>query len=167
VLGSVSSHCATHATEPVTVVPPDWNAGPYESIVVGFDGSANARAALEWALEAAPDGVVVRLVIAIEPAPWLGEDITLARFPDEVRAEEKRIIAEADRADPEHRAERDVMLHGPRHALADAAGTSDLVVVGARGHGRVGSALLGSVSTWLLHNSPCPVVVVPRHTDHD
>ena len=50
-----------------------------------------------------------------------------------------------------------------RHALgfcqpvADApevaADDVDLVVVGARGHGRVGSALLGSVSTWLLQPS--------------
>ncbi len=162
VLGSVSTYCATHAEVPVVVVPPDWDGGPYESVVVGFDGSNNAKAALAWTLDTTPPSVPIRLVIAIEPAPWLSEDLTLARFPDEVRDEEQRIVAAADAVDPEHRAERDVLLHGPRHALADATEETDLIVVGARGHGRIGSALLGSVSTWLLHNSEIPVVVVPR-----
>ncbi|MGI9645534.1 MAG: universal stress protein [Ilumatobacteraceae bacterium] len=167
VLGSVSTYCATHATAPVVVVPPGWDSGSYESVVVGFDGSPNAAAALAWALDSVPTPVPIRLLISIEPAPWLSEDITLARFPDEVRAEEQRISAAADAVDPERRAERDVVLHGPRHALADATEEADLIVVGARGHGRVGSALLGSVSTWLLHHSRCPVVVVPRPPDHD
>lgn len=165
VLGSVSTYCATHAAVPVVVVPPDWDAQRFESVVVGFDGSANARAALRWALDIAPDHVPVRVTMAIEPAPWLSEDITLSRFPDEVRNEEQRITDAADSVDPDHRTIRDVLLHGPRQALSDAAGSTDLVVVGARGHGRIGSALLGSVSTWLLHNAPCPVAVVPRPSE--
>jgi nucleotide-binding universal stress UspA family protein len=35
------------------------------------------------------------------------------------------------------------------------------MIVGARGHGTVGSAILGSVSSWLLHHAEAPVVVVP------
>jgi nucleotide-binding universal stress UspA family protein len=45
--------------------------------------------------------------------------------------------------------------------LAEAATGADLVVVGARGHGTVGAAVLGSVSTWLLHHVDQPVAVIP------
>ena len=53
------------------------------------------------------------------------------------------------------------MLAGPRQALADAQERADLLVVGTRGHGRIAAGLLGSVSTWLLHDAELPVVVVP------
>ncbi len=39
--------------------------------------------------------------------------------------------------------------------------------MGARGHGAIGSAILGSVSTWLLHQVQRPMVVVPHPIDDD
>ena len=53
------------------------------------------------------------------------------------------------------------MLVGPRQALAEAQEHADLVVVGTRGRGLIASGLLGSVSTWLLHDAALPIVVVP------
>jgi nucleotide-binding universal stress UspA family protein len=46
----------------------------------------------------------------------------------------------------------------------------DLICLGARGRGRVSGALLGSVSTAVLHHSPVPVVVIhppPEPEDDD
>ena len=158
-LGSVSRYCVTHAPCPTVVVPPDWSGGPVRRIVVGFDGSAHACAALGWALDFADDGTDVRALVALEVAPWLQEDVVHARLGDEVEAERVRLLGLLATADPAGRATADVQIRGAKAALARAAGSADLVAVGARGAGPV--AGMGSVSTWLLDDSPCPVVVVP------
>lgn len=159
-LGSVSRYCVTHSPAPTAVVPVGARDRPVGRIVVGFDGSANGFAALHWALGFAGDrDVDVSALIAIEIAPWLQEDLVQLRLGDELDAERERLLgllAEADRAG---RARADVTVRGPKPALADAADAADLVVVGARGTGPMVG--LGSVSTWLLDASPCPVVVVP------
>lgn len=39
---------------------------------------------------------------------------------------------------------------------------TDVIVVGSRGLGAVKRVLLGSVSSYVVHNAPCPVLVVPK-----
>lgn len=62
--------------------------------------------------------------------------------------------------------ERHVQTGEPGLAIVAAAEElgADVVVIGSRGRGAVKRALLGSVSTHVVHNSPCPVLVV-RNTD--
>jgi nucleotide-binding universal stress UspA family protein len=57
----------------------------------------------------------------------------------------------------------------PGHEIVNFAesGGFDLVVVGAGGHSWIGNRLLGSVSTFVLHEAPCSVLVLHRLVKHD
>jgi hypothetical protein len=52
----------------------------------------------------------------------------------------------------------------PVDALVDASKISDLLVIGGRRRGRIGSALLGAVGHGVLHDAHCPVAVVHPRT---
>ncbi|MGK0274932.1 MAG: nucleotide-binding universal stress UspA family protein [Ilumatobacter sp.] len=160
-LGSVSQYIVTHAEGPVVVVPDDWQDRPLRRIVVGFDGSDHAAAALRWALEVAPDEAEIEVLVAIDVIPWLSPELVVERHPEAAAAARERIAAVADQIDPVGRAGRNFVLHGPRQALAEALSDADLVVVGPRGIGGLARAVLGSVTMWLLHDAACPIAIVP------
>lgn len=162
VLGSVSQYLATHSQGPVVVVPATWESTRCDNIIVGFDGSEPSIAALKWAIDVAPATATVTALIALDVIPWLRPELAEERYPDELVAGKRRILDAADQADPDRRAQRRVVLEGARHALAEACEQADLVVVGPRGVGAVARTFLGSVTTWLLHEAPCPVAVVPN-----
>lgn len=160
-LGSVSQYLATHAHGPVVVIPACWTRTPCRRIVVGFDGSAHAAAALRWALDVAPPDAQITALIAIDLVPWLRPESVEERYADILDEARQRLLAAVDDVDPTRRAERSVVLHGARQALAAAGADADLIVVGPRGIGGVARTVLGSVTTWLLHEAPCPVAIVP------
>jgi len=162
-LGSISQQCATHAAVPVAVVPAGVRCAPVRRLVVGYDGSHNARMAVEWALRFAPAAAQVDVVRAVEIVPWLDEADVRERFPTEVDQASKEFEAEMDELDPTRRANRSLKLQDARQALCEAVQDSDLMVLGARGHGRLGAVLLGSVSTWMLHGASHATVIVPGH----
>ena len=58
---------------------------------------------------------------------------------------------------------RTVVVQGtPHEAVVEFAREEsvDLIVVGTRGHGLIGHALMGSTTERILHHAPCPVLVV-------
>jgi nucleotide-binding universal stress UspA family protein len=63
--------------------------------------------------------------------------------------------------------ERRVEVGSAGAVICDLAGDlgADVVVIGSRGHGALRRALLGSVSTHVVNNAPCPVVVVRAGVD--
>lgn len=162
VLGSVSRQCATHAPVPVVVVPRRAPTGTVSRITLGFDGSSHGVAAAQWLLDQ-PEWFEARIeaVGAFDLSPFEDPELTRERFPEEVAHAEAEFHRGLDAVDPDRRMKRTFSLRGARRSLADASVDADLVVLGARGRGTVGAALLGSVSNWMLHHSPCALVVVP------
>jgi nucleotide-binding universal stress UspA family protein len=177
VLGSVSRQCCTHAEVPVVVVPLDAALDAPTTVIVGVDGSDRSIAAVEWVLGRGASlmgAADLEALGAFDRSPFEEAELTRDRFGDEVAEAEAQFHRLLDGIDPDRRMARRYSLHGARRALAaavsgvespspphDARGRTDLVVLGARGHGVIGSALLGSVSNWMLHHLDCPTVIVP------
>ncbi len=131
-------------------------------IVVGVDGSPSTLAALDWAItEAHLRHGEIRLVAAWYYPPLASEvsdgftDHAFENDAERALANALRIVA--DRGVPVTGA---VVENSPATALLGAAKDADLVIVGSRGRGSIGSLLLGSVSSQVVHHAHCPVLVV-------
>ncbi|GAB3266519.1 hypothetical protein GCM10027425_32970 [Alteromonas gracilis] len=139
-------------------------ADPPRGVVVGDDGSRNAHAAVAYAAEEAQRrGVDLHVIsafsIATAPRP---EGVAFGQVPSvaELGAEVERLLVERWADLPVR--PRVHAVHGPAvRVMVEAAGTADVVVVGARGKGGVEGLLLGSVADQVLQAAPCPVVRVP------
>jgi len=133
-------------------------------LIVGYDDSPGARAALEVAIELAGD-LGDRLVIAFgyEPPGDIGEELTAARAA--VREIGERVahhaLSRATAAGVE--AELAVVDARPVDALLELAEARDarMIVVGSYGESPIKGAILGSVPHKLLHLADRPVLAVP------
>jgi nucleotide-binding universal stress UspA family protein len=143
----------------------------FARILVGFDGSAPARLAIQAATEiAARFHSVLTLAFVISSTTSDPVLESLVPLPDEGKAfasvvEEVREKALALGA----ASVESVMLRG--EVVETLLGWlvhhhQDLVVVGSRGLTRGRRLLLGSVSSGLVNRAPCPVLVVRGARDH-
>ena len=152
--------------------------GPYLSkkgtamlkILIAVDGSDLALDAVHHAIELARNGLNTSVVLANVQEPASLYELVVSRDP--------QLIAQASEAAGE-------FLMAPARALLDEAGVPyevavgvgdpahtlvdmieslgcNLAILGARGQGAISSALLGSVSQAVAHDSPVPVTIV-RH----
>ncbi|MGZ4234124.1 MAG: universal stress protein [Solirubrobacteraceae bacterium] len=135
------------------------------TIVVGYDGSDAAQAALLFAArQAGPTGRVFIVHAYDLPPDFLGSpnyDRILSERRDRGETVLRELPLQSDAlAGPQY--ETELIGGPPAEAIANVAQVrgADEIVVGARGLGRV-RALLGSVSHELLHVADRPVVVIP------
>jgi nucleotide-binding universal stress UspA family protein len=128
-------------------------------IVVGVDGSPEADAAMHLAYEEALVRKGELVIVHAWQYPPFGPG------GDDRRQAEERLAASVERfrteVDPVVPITEKLVGGDPRYALTAASADADLLVVGSRGLGRVSAAVLGSVSTYVLHHAQCPVEVVP------
>ena len=142
----------------------------FTRLLVAFDDSRHAHAALDQAVQLAHANRSELTVMTVipEPSVWaLGDGYGAPVNVDELRQEalvSRR--AALDRAVEEVPADLPVtslIKHGPPAQVIveeASAGHHDLIIMGSRGRGEWRSLLLGSVSHHVLHSSPVPVLVV-------
>lgn len=157
------------------------------AVVVGVDGSASSRAALDWALvQAARDRRPIHLVSALgvdyavgaallnspERVQLLGEaspggpasgHLDDAEAMGDQPLDDELLELSRDRAKalaPGVPVTAELVPGRPGETLVRCSETASLVVTGARGRGSWRAAMLGSVSLQVAMHAHCPVVVV-------
>jgi nucleotide-binding universal stress UspA family protein len=133
--------------------------------VVGVDGSESSLTALDWAAKYARAFGGRVLVLTAWHYPVDYEQVSPTDFdPDANARSELEEAIGTMRDDYEGLSIEGRIVRGPAgHALVDASGGADLLVVGSRGHGGLREKLLGSVGVHCVHRAKCPVVVI-RHS---
>lgn len=137
-------------------------------VLLAYDASPDADQALRWAAEEARSVGAPLVVVAVEdvqPVPMVVpvRHGVVQPVPTWVPAalDRARSSLEGCGLDVtyEHRVGR------VASGLVEAARTASVVVLGSRGHGRVGEAIMGSVSNDVARRAACPVVVVREPHD--
>lgn len=169
--GSTPDAVLNHAPCPVAVAPDGYrDAGDVRQIAVAFDGSPEARHALEVAVSFAREaGARLRVVTVVDSAAvgiYPPPPLDVASYEELGRIARDGARARLDEAigelEPGMDAEAAVLEGDVVTALVADAQADDLLFTGSGAKGPFRRVLLGSVSTRLLREASCPVVVVPR-----
>ena len=135
----------------------------FKTILVAWDGSEHARRALAEAVDLArtQDARLTLLSVATPIGAWPGfvPPITEA----DLESAANQILAEGEAIVPEGisvSGQTAVGHPGTELLKRAAAANHDLIVMGSRGRGAVRSAVLGSVSHFVLNHATVPVLIV-------
>jgi nucleotide-binding universal stress UspA family protein len=141
----------------------------FHNILVAVDGSPDADQALAQAIDLA-ESEHTRLTLMTADAQIPATAYLTPAIPAlivDTHTEAQAILRRARDRVPDDLPVTTILTDQPiRPALIHEiqAGHHDLVALGSRGRGAVRSALLGSVSHYILNHSPVPVLIV--HAGH-
>lgn len=140
-------------------------------VLVAIDGSEAASRAVDLACAVPwPHGTGIVVIEAVESGKGLygglwptAAMVEVGHLEAEVgSAAERDVTGAAERlARPGLTVETAVLRGRPASAISERARVmgADLIVVGSRGHGRIGTMKLGSISSELIDHAPAPVLV--------
>ena len=140
-----------------------------ERIVIATDGSESAHEAIELGLELAAEqsaeAIFVHVVPDVDVMPASGFGMAIPPTVPHEPTDDDRAPLEAAlelAAEEGIDARTELLAGNPAAEIVAYADTvdADLIVVGSRGHGRISSALLGSVSRGVMSESKRPVLIV-------
>jgi nucleotide-binding universal stress UspA family protein len=142
------------------VCSPLFDVAGLRTVAVGFDGSADSKVALLWAVALCEStGATLRVIHVV----GLLEERHLTRCAP-VEADVALQIA-TECGLPVHRVEWEQLSGAPSEALLRATNPPncvDLLVLGTRGSGRFPGTLLGSTSLEVAQFASVPVTIVPN-----
>jgi universal stress protein A len=157
------------ADEPVADTGFEWPR--YPRILVAVDETPAAAFALRHAVPYAIDQRSLLTLLTVVPAPprmVAAVGVSPQQMAEEMERDADRHLRQVTATLPRELSVTTILRHGDpaEEILAAVRGQPvDLVCMGARGRGRISGALLGSVSSAVLHHSPVPVVVL--HPPHE
>ncbi|MCG2624605.1 universal stress protein [Arthrobacter sp. I2-34] len=189
-LGSVSGAVPAHAKCPSVTVPlacaprlgqtdlevprgkqpPVGPEGEERVVLVGADGSEQARTAMLVAAEQAQRwGYPLRVVCALPPftgsLAWVPAPLDREALYAELMEQLDAGTAWLRSHFPGLPISGEVLEGSPIELLIEATRTAALLVLGTRGRGGFAGMLLGSTSQGVLHHAKGPVMVVPDTKD--
>lgn len=146
----------------------------HNGILVGVDGSSCSTAAVRWAArEAAMRNVPLTVVFVVFPPvdAWSGWGLSTAPLPEDFgprQERQSREVVDDAVAVAYHtiggsdliQVKTEILWSSLVPTLVDLTKEARMIVVGCRGQGALSRALLGSVSTALVHHAHCPVAVI-------
>jgi nucleotide-binding universal stress UspA family protein len=143
---------------------PDSGADPAAPILAAFDVHTAAREPVEFGLAASLLTTAPLVVVSVQAGAGRVRRVGATDEPPDHDAQ----ALDAVRADLERRGahgevkvvEDDNVSHGLARAIEELR--PELVVVGSTRRGAAGRVLLGSTAERVIHESECPVAVVPK-----
>jgi nucleotide-binding universal stress UspA family protein len=135
-----------------------------DRILIATDGSPGSLAAAEEGVRLAKilDADVTFVAVAHAPLPVLGDPYYQRALSESLGTMRTALAKTTPYADERHVTYETELLEGsPAQAVLELARSRDvdLIVVGSRGLGAVKGALLGSVSSEIVHHADRPVLV--------
>lgn len=161
-LGSVTTHLVHHTERPLATIPASAHTEWPTTIVVGVDGSEHSGRVLGWVV-ALPAGASTDVVATYAEVPSLEfalHDSPRSWYHRAMEDLEGWVDDATGGGAPVRLA---VVDHASGPGLVEEAGRehAGLIVVGARGIGRVTGVRLGGTALKVLHHANLPVIVVP------
>lgn len=170
ILGNTADRILSSARVPVLVLRNETGLRP-ESIIVSIDLSDPARGALDSALEWASASVdsgtsaVEVVVLYVVPQEYAGMEppfdhvVILPQLQLEVEDAQQRVAPP-----PEVSVRIELRWgHTPAEGIVGYVEVAEphLLVLGTHGHGAIGRALVGSVSSRVVRAATCPMLLIP------
>lgn len=136
----------------------------FRTILIAWDGSRHARRALSEAIDIAQTqgSRLTLLTVAAPIHVWAGPYVPPVP-EDELAQAAERIAEEGEELVPDGipvSSRTAAGSPGPELLKRVEAAGHDLIVMGSRGRGAVRSAVLGSVSHYVLNHARVPVLIV-------
>lgn len=133
-------------------------------IVVGFDGSEEARLAARWAVDYTRGRELRIDLVAVVRPPDVGADVETEAFIERAKRHYERVLQAIRDAlqEADGRITLHVLVGHPAERLVNYAEVhhAELIVVGHRNRGAVTQWLTGSVARQVMDHAHCSVTIV-------